>query len=202
MIDKPFYLNCMDPGGTTGLGLLRIEPGRYETIEQAIVPHRPEVSTAIDKLRDWRHRYSDAEHVMIFENFHVRPQRAIPDTTALLIIGELEAWAYGLDPNLTKAVALLRAARALSHGSAEKMISEAISLLPESARTGEGPYRLVVAQEPVQAKNLVTDEILLKTGLLSYGPFSVHVNDAHRHAVTWLALMAYMPVCTRGWPQP
>lgn len=200
MIDTPFYLACMDPGGTTGLGLLRIERDRYETIEQAIVPHRPEVSTAVDRLRDWRHRYRDADHVLVYENFHVRPQRAVPDTTALLIIGELEAWAYSLDPNLTRALALVKGARDLSHGGVQKMLDEAVSLLYITRSTGENPYRMIIPQEPVEAKNLVTDEILMKVGMLSHGPFSVHVNDAHRHAVTWLALMSYMPVCARGWP--
>lgn len=199
MTTRPFYLNCVDPGGTTGLGLLWVGDGGYDSLDKCVVPYRPDVYTPVDKLKEWRAMYADAPHILVYENFHVRPQRAIPDTTALRVLGEMDGWATGADPDTAKAMRLLSAATGLAHGGLRDMISEAVALLKLPQNT-DSPYERIVPQEPVQAKNLVTDEVLERVGLLATGPFAVHINDAHRHAVTWLALISYMPVCTRGWP--
>jgi hypothetical protein len=201
----PFYLNCMDPGGTTGLGLLRVTEETYISVDQEVVAYLKGDTSAVSILKGWREKYDDLPHVLIYENFHVRPIRAVPDTTALRVIGDLEAWLSPTDPNTAKAIRLLRGIVGMAQaGPPRDILDEAISLLEVSAQasgTGESPYALVVAQEPVQAKNLVTDDVLKLLGLKAQGPYSVHINDAHRHAAAWLALKRYLPVCHTGWPQ-
>lgn len=197
----PFYLNCMDPGGTTGLGLIKVGEETYIPMEQEVAAYLKGDTSAISILKDWRKTYDDLPHVLIYENFHVRPIRAVPDTTALRVIGDLEAWIHSSDPNTAKAIRLLRGIEGMVNVNVRDVFSEALGLLGVSAGAEESPYTLVVAQEPVQAKNLVTDDVLKLLGLKAQGPYSVHINDAHRHAAAWLALKRYLPVCRAGWPQ-
>jgi len=197
----PFYLNCMDPGGTTGLGLIRVTDETYISLEQEVAAYLKDDASAISILKEWRQTYDDLPHVLVYENFHVRPVRAIPDTTALRVIGDLEAWIHTADPNTAKALRMLHGIQSMVHAGAQSVFAEALGLLRVNTGAEESPYALVVAQEPVQAKNLVTDDILKLLGLKAQGPYSVHINDAHRHAAAWLALRRYLPVCTTGWPQ-
>lgn len=65
----------------------------------------------------------------------------------------------------------------------------------------EDPYTQVIAQEPVQGKHLVTDEVLKNAGLFPKGSADLrHVRDAMRHAVTYLEGCSYLPLCRLAWP--
>lgn len=66
----------------------------------------------------------------------------------------------------------------------------------------EHPYTELVPREPVQGKSVITDDILLRMGLLRSGGLTRHVNDATRHAVSWLAACGYLPVCVAAWGEP
>lgn len=83
----------MDPGLDTGLSLLHITPDNYQVIEHHVVAYNPEAfSSPVMVLKEWRMAYSEHPHILVYENFHVRPGKMIPDTTALKIIGAVEDW--------------------------------------------------------------------------------------------------------------
>jgi hypothetical protein len=197
----PFYLDCLDPGGTTGLGLIKVKEETYISMEQEVAAYLKNGASAVSILKDWRRTYDDLPHVLVYEDFHVRPVRAIPDTTALRVIGDLEAWLNPSDPNTARAIRMIKGIRYTAQGALREILDEAVGILEITTGAEESPYALVVAQEPVQAKNLVTDDVLTLLGLKAQGPYSVHINDAHRHAVAWLAMRRYLPVCHTGWPQ-
>lgn len=205
-----FYVDGMDPGGTTGLVLLRITPDAYHVTETAAVRYQPdEGDSPVLTLKRWRTQYNDLPHVMVYEDFHVRPgQRHTPDTTALSIIGALRGWAHGTSrsADLVQALTLLNSIRRSTYLSVyAQVFDQAMELLdgieiPGGARSE--PYDKVVSQEPVTGKSVVTDEVLKRLGVRVGGPYGVHINDAMRHAMTWLAMQGHPVVCTTGWPPP
>lgn len=204
---ESFYLNAMDPGGTTGMSLLRIDRDDYAVMEQAAVPYRPETGeTPTAVLKAWRHRYDDLPHVFVYEDFHVRPIAAVPDTTALSVIAEVMAFALQGNANthITRVRVLLDALRFVIPQSAQHLLHEALAALEQIPSDDTEPakpvYLHIAKQEPVQAKQLVKDLILDRLGLKASGPYRMHIDDANRHAATWLALLRYMPICVRGWP--
>ncbi len=63
-------------------------------------------------------------------------------------------------------------------------------------------YAFVHAQEPVEAKHMVSDEVLEKLELhLSHMHSARHVRDALRHGVTHLTRARYLPVCRTAYPR-
>lgn len=62
-------------------------------------------------------------------------------------------------------------------------------------------YERVHAQQPVEAKDMVTDEDLGKLGLLLGGNEARHMRDALRHGITYLTRARYLPVCRIAYPQ-
>lgn len=162
MIPQEFFLHAVDPGGTTGLALLHVSPSAFTAVDQSADLYDPEhQKTPLITLKKWRAAYDTCPHVLVYENFHVRPGQKAVDTTALRVLGGLEEW-----------------------------------LMHET-----GAYHQAVAQEPVQGKSMVTDEVLNRLGLHAYGKDARHIRDAFRHAVAWLARRSYLPVCTRAWPK-
>jgi len=88
-----FYLNAMDPGGTTGLSLLLIAEDTFTVEKQTTVGYRPAVKESpVRVLQQWRAQYNDHPHVMVYENFHIRPGRQSTDITAYGLITALEHW--------------------------------------------------------------------------------------------------------------
>lgn len=185
-----FYLNAMDPGGTTGLTLLKITPWNYTVERQAAVPYEPlEGASPIRTLESWRDAFDDGPHVMTYEDFHIRPGK-YPDPAALKVIGALEEWASVTHYPAWAEYRLPGRVRAARRASVTEMPSKA-------------PYRRIVTQEPVQAKReeTVNDAVLSRLDLKAYGPMSQHINDAFRHAVSWLSTWGYLPVCQKAWPR-
>lgn len=160
-VPTPFYLSAMDPGGTTGLSLLRITDETFTVESQKSTPYNPDrKESPIRDLQGWRRRFTEHPHVHVYESFHVRPGRQATDITAHGLIVALEHWVMD-----------------------------------------EAPYVMIAAQEPVAAKSLISDAILDRLDLKAYGPDARHINDANRHAATWLAQHSYEPLCRSAWPQ-
>ena len=91
-----YFLNCMDPGGDTGLSLLHIKPDGFRMLECATVPWQPrEGSNPTSVLVEWRLTYPGVHH-FVYEDFHIRNTKssAATDTTALLVIGAVEQVMY------------------------------------------------------------------------------------------------------------
>ena len=88
-----FFLHCMDPGGDTGLSLLRIEADDFELVDWATIPYDPSLETDAAmpsmKLIEWVDRHP-GRHQFLYENFHLRNNSAQKDTTALRVIGSVE----------------------------------------------------------------------------------------------------------------
>lgn len=83
----------MDPGLDTGLSLLHITPDQYRVIDHQVVTYAPDISSSpVMVLKSWKESHSELPHVLVYENFHVRPGKVIPDTTALKVIGGVEHW--------------------------------------------------------------------------------------------------------------
>jgi len=206
MISPPFYLNCMDPGHTTGLGLLLVSEDDFTIEETASVLYKPESnSSPLRTLKVWRKNYTEAPHILVYENFTVRPGRMKPDTTALEIIGSVQDWANGADSMSPVAQQILTWVREeLSAGPGEegmRLLQELRDMVTVQHKQTASPYMEVISQEPVQAKNLITDPVLERMGLKMPGHDNRHINDAFRHAAAYLAQNRYMPVCSRGWPR-
>lgn len=63
-------------------------------------------------------------------------------------------------------------------------------------------FAAVHAQEPVEAKHMVPDEVLEKLGLhMDHSHSQRHVRDALRHGVTYLTRLRYLPVCRVAYPR-
>lgn len=151
----------MDPGGVTGLSLLKITEETFTVESQKSIKYDPFMgSSPIRILREWRRGFLSHPHIHVYESFHLRPGRQSTDITAYGLIVALEHWIMD-----------------------------------------ENPYDSVIPQEPVAAKNLISDAILDRLDLKAYGPDSRHINDANRHAATWLAGNGYEPLCLAAWPQ-
>lgn len=90
---RPFFLNSMDPGRDTGLSLFLIQPDAYTLMDHRVIRYDPEyMSSPTTVLMEWLEMYTTHPHMFVYENFHVRPQEAIPDTTALNVIGAVHEW--------------------------------------------------------------------------------------------------------------
>lgn len=158
---EPFYLSAMDPGGTTGLSLLRVSEKTFTVESQRAIKYDPPTKESpLRVLREWRKNFLAHPHIHVYENFHLRPGRQSTDITAYGLIVALEHWIMD-----------------------------------------EAPYEVVAPQEPVAAKSLISDAILDRLDLKAYGPDSRHINDANRHAATWLAQNGYEPLCRAAWPR-
>lgn len=162
--NQGYFLNCMDPGGDTGMSLLHIRPKEFELVDWATVPYDPaledESAMPTMKLVEWSLTYP-GRHQLLYENFHLRNNSAQKDTTALRVIGSIEQLVY------------------------ERSLFEAIH-----------------AQEPVEAKHMVPDEVLEALGLHMRNEHSQrHVRDSLRHAVSHLTRMRYLPVCRAAYPR-
>jgi len=90
---RGYFLNNMDPGGQTGMSLLRIEPKKFELVDWATISYNPGLedpdSMPSMKLIEWAERYP-GRHQLLYENFHLRNNDADKDTTALRVIGSVE----------------------------------------------------------------------------------------------------------------
>jgi hypothetical protein len=83
----------MDPGLDTGLSLFKIMPNTYAVIDHAVVRYDTESrTTPLSVIMEWQQAHTGMPHRFLYENFHVRPMRVVPDTTALNVIGGLEHW--------------------------------------------------------------------------------------------------------------
>lgn len=189
MLREPFYLTTLDPGGITGITTLRIEKTTFTLERQTAIPHDPARGlTAPLAMPQWAQDFTDLPQILLYEDFHVRNIRAVPDTTALNVIGGLETWLAG---TLTRLVTPTRPT-----GTSKSSLSRLTDLggLPGC------PYRQIIAKEPLQAKHIVPDDILERLGLLARGPLTTDINDSARHAVSWLADQKYLPLCRQAWP--
>jgi hypothetical protein len=92
-----YFLNCVDPGGDTGLALLHIKPNSFQLLEYATVPWRPQQGqNPVTVLTRWRQLHPGTHH-LLYENFHLRNtgKAASTDTTPLLVIGAIEQMIQG-----------------------------------------------------------------------------------------------------------
>lgn len=95
-----YFLNCMDPGGDTGMSLFHIGPTEFELIDSATIPYDPRsrdkerMPTA--KLIQWTTEHL-GRHELLYEDFHLRNNSADKDTTALRVIGSIDQLLYDHD---------------------------------------------------------------------------------------------------------
>lgn len=90
-----YFLDCMDPGGDTGMSLFWIGPRDWEFLAYATVGYDPLIgrTTPTDTLRAWNRQY-DGPHHLLYEDFHLRNTTADKDITPLKVIGAVEQVQY------------------------------------------------------------------------------------------------------------
>lgn len=92
-----YFLDCMDPGGDTGMSLFHIRPKEFELIDWATIRYDPRSREASSmptaKLVEWTVEYP-GRHELLYEDFHLRNNAAEKDTTALRVIGSLDQMLY------------------------------------------------------------------------------------------------------------
>lgn len=97
---KGYFLNCMDPGGDTGLSLLHIRPDGFDLVDWATIAYNPrsreESQMPTAQLVEWTVRYP-GRHELLYENFHLRNNNAEKDVTALRVIGSVDQMLYDRD---------------------------------------------------------------------------------------------------------
>lgn len=101
---KDYFLNCMDPGGDTGLAILHVKSDGFELLDYQTVTYRPSAGEMpTSTLIEWRLNYPGI-HDFVYEDFHIRNREnaAATDTTALRVIGSVEQMIY--DRNLYRHV--------------------------------------------------------------------------------------------------
>jgi hypothetical protein len=160
--EEGYFLNCVDPGGDTGMSLFLVKPKELKLVDYATIPYDPHRSESMptSKLIEWKLSFPGI-HNLVFEDFHLRNNSAEKDVTALKVIGSIDQMIF--ERNL---------------------------------------YQDVVAQEPVEAKHMVTDEVLERLDLhMSHAHHQRHVRDANRHGITLLARLRYLPVCRVAYPR-
>jgi len=203
-VDYPYYLTAMDPGGTTGLSLTEVAHGTYTTIRSAAVPYRKDAPGPVEKMKEWVEEFPVARHVLVYEDFHVRPVRGPVDTTAINVITELKSWLSAGQANqeLAEIHGLLQGLRQFVQVGGLSVYSSVLDCV-ESLYDPEvtGPYAAVIRQEPVEAKRMVPDDALRRAGMWISGKGAQHIRDAQRHAATYLAKQQYMPLCEVAWPR-
>lgn len=191
----------MDPGKTTGLAMIEAHQSEFTVEKICTVKFEPEHDeNPIRKLQEWS-RESKLPCILVYEEFRIRPGRRIPDITALIILSELRKWTgSGGEREVYNFQGI--------HlwGQSSREMNDVLPLIKELTAyhggTRKSPYVLIESQEPVQAKNLVTNKVLERMGVLAHGAGSTHINDALRHAFTWLTLQRYLPVCRAAWGDP
>lgn len=94
-----------------------------------------------------------------------------------------------------------RNTKALKDTTALKVIGSLDQMIFEYEGGGKQFYDSVHAQQPVEAKYMVSDDDLEKLGLLLSGHDARHMRDALRHGVKHLAERRYLPVCRIAYPQ-
>jgi hypothetical protein len=202
-MEFPYYLTAMDPGGTTGLSMNWVSEKTFAMVEAAVVPYRKDSPGPVDKMKEWVGKYPAAPHVLVYEDFHVRPVRGPVDTTAINVITELKEWLAQDDeiPGLAAVSGLLDGLAQFVRPDGMPVYREIVDKVSAMrGKTGTGPYELIVRQEPVEAKRMVPDEVLKRAGMWVHGTSAQHIRDAQRHAATWLAKERYMPLCRQAWP--
>lgn len=164
--EEGYFLNCLDPGGDSGLALLYIKKRDFDFVDYRTVPYDPygEGEMPTETLLEWKSNYPGV-HRLVFEDFHERNTKALKDTTALKVIGSVDQMIF------------------------------------EYEAGGKQLYDSVHAQQPVEAKRMVSDEDLEKLGLHLSGHDARHMRDALRHGVTYLTERRYLPVCRIAYPQ-
>lgn len=89
----PLRISCVDPGLTTGLGLILATDTEMIVEATAAVLYDPEnFITPLDTLTEWAKL--PGRHRLVVENFHIRPGPMKPDTTPLQVIDHIETWHY------------------------------------------------------------------------------------------------------------
>lgn len=90
-VEGSYFLNCVDPGGDTGMALLYIKPDDFDLIDYRTVPYDPHRSESMptEVLVRWKLEYPGL-HDLVYEDFHVRNTSAQKDTTALKVIGSMD----------------------------------------------------------------------------------------------------------------
>jgi hypothetical protein len=87
-----YFLNAMDPGGSTGLSLFHVKPDGFRLLEYVTVPWDPRSGlNPTTTLVQWRLEYPGIHH-LLYEDFHIRntENAAATDPTAFLVIGAVE----------------------------------------------------------------------------------------------------------------
>jgi hypothetical protein len=87
-----YFLNCVDPGGDTGMSLFHVKPEGFRLLEYATVQWRPRDGfNPVATLVEWRLTYPGTHH-LLHESFHLRNTEgaASTDATPLLVIGAME----------------------------------------------------------------------------------------------------------------
>src|SRR5690606_42010727 len=95
-----YFLNCVDPGGDTGMSLLHIRPDSFRLLECATVRWRPRHGeNPVATLIQWREEHPGVHH-LLYEDFHLRntKEAASTDTTPLLVIGAIEQMIFERSP--------------------------------------------------------------------------------------------------------
>jgi hypothetical protein len=203
-VEYPYYLTAMDPGGTTGLSMNWVSENTFAMVEKAAVPYRQGQPGPVDIMKEWVAKHPHDPHVLVYEDFHVRPVRGPVDTTAINVITELKGWLSpsNEDRELAEIYGLLEGLKQFVRITGESTYQQAMDRLaalfdPDAS----GPYQQVIRQEPVEAKRMVPDEALKRAGMWVSGNGAQHIRDAQRHAATYLAKQRYMPLCTMAWPR-
>lgn len=99
-LTEEFFLDCMDPGGDTGMSLFHIKPTKFELVDWTTVRYDPrlreESCMPTAKLIEWNVRYP-GRHELLYEDFHLRNNDAEKDVTALRVIGSIDQMLYDRD---------------------------------------------------------------------------------------------------------
>ena len=90
--DVPFRVVSVDPGLDTGLA--RMLAGPKLVLEETRVTHYQPLDgvSPLADLREWSRAHTDLPTVLVYEDFHARPGRVKPETTALRVLGGIEEW--------------------------------------------------------------------------------------------------------------
>jgi hypothetical protein len=97
--EPPFRIMSVDPGVETGLALMLAGTSELVLEDTRITRYAPlrGISPLAD-LKEWSGAHRDFPVVLVYEDFHVRPGRMIPDTTPLRVIGGIEEWIRSSSP--------------------------------------------------------------------------------------------------------
>jgi hypothetical protein len=194
----------MDPGGTTGLSMNWVSENTFAMVEKAAVPYRQGQPGPVDIMKEWVDKHPHDPHVLVYEDFHVRPVRGPVDTTAINVITELKGWLGSAEgsKSLAEIHGLLEGLKQFVRVGGLDVYGDVMERLEQLYDVDlTSPYRQVIRQEPVEAKRMVPDDVLKRAGMWVSGPDAQHIRDAQRHAATWLAKQRYMPLCTMAWPR-